>query len=215
MWRYGADTGPGTERFAIMTKARRRRRLVDRRPSLSHHGSGSLHTLGVRPSKTWGVCRAVVREADRHEARAEKLGGRRLTGFVLPPGFGRSLSATPDAAKSRKPHRDLSEKRRYRMVPVVFHAANVATASAIRSSNGMAPGLLGNDLRLCQLSSLLGATLLGCGASRSSSFQNSERDGCPAHIVKAPCSGGNVLAHARSRAEEVPEFVVTAAVSSC
>jgi hypothetical protein len=28
-------------------------------------------------------------------------------------------------------------------------------------------------------------------------------------------SGGNVLAHARSRAEEVPEFVVTAAISSC
>src|SRR5271169_6690673 len=58
------------------------------------------------------------------------------------------VSATPDAAKSRKPHRDLSEKRRYRMVPVVFHAANVATASAIRSSNGMAPGLRGNDLLL-------------------------------------------------------------------
>lgn len=69
--------------------------------------------------------------------------------------------------------------------------------------------------RLCQLSSLLGATFLGCGASRSSSFQNTERGGCPAHIVKAPCSGGNVLAHARPRAEEVPEFVVTAAVSSC
>jgi hypothetical protein len=70
-------------------------------------------------------------------------------------------------------------------------------------------------VRLCQLSSLLGATFLGCGASRSSSFQNTERGGCPAHIVKAPCSGGNVLAHARPRAEEVPEFVVTAAVSSC
>ena len=60
-----------------------------------------------------------------------------------------------------------------------------------------------------------GATCWGCGASRSSSFQDTERDGCPAHMVKAPCSGGNVLAHARSRAEEVPEFVVTAAISSC
>ena len=69
--------------------------------------------------------------------------------------------------------------------------------------------------RLCQLSSLLGATFLGCGASRLSSFQDTERDGCPAHMMKAPCSGGNVLAHARSRAEEVPEFVVTAAISSC
>ena len=68
---------------------------------------------------------------------------------------------------------------------------------------------------LCQLSSLLGATFLGCGASRLSSFQDTERDGCPAHMMKAPCSGGNVLAHARSRAEEVPEFVVTAAISSC
>jgi hypothetical protein len=69
--------------------------------------------------------------------------------------------------------------------------------------------------RLCQLSSLLGATFSGCGASCSSSFQNTKRDGCPAHVVKAPCSGGNVLAHARSRAEEVAEFVVTAAISSC
>ena len=72
-----------------------------------------------------------------------------------------------------------------------------------------------NGMWLCQLSSLLGATFLGCGASRLSSFQDTERDGCPAHMMKAPCSGGNVLAHARSRAEEVPEFVVTAAISSC
>jgi hypothetical protein len=55
----------------------------------------------------------------------------------------------------------------------------------------------------------------GCGASRSSSFQNTERDGCPAHVVKAPCSGGNVLAHTRSRAKEVPELVVAAAISCC
>jgi hypothetical protein len=33
-------------------------------------------------------------------------------------------------------------------------------------------------------------------------------------MVNAPCSAGNVLAHARSRAEEVPELVVTAAISS-
>jgi len=83
------------------------------------------------------------------------------------------------------------------------------------------PGPLGQyreELKLCglcQLSSLLGATFSCCGASRLSSFQNIERDGCPAHVVKAPCSGGNVLAHARSGAEEVPEFVVTAAISSC
>ena len=63
--------------------------------------------------------------------------------------------------------------------------------------------------------SLLGATFSGCGASYSGSFQNTKRDGCPAHVAKAPCSRGNVLAHARSRAEEVPEFVVTAAISSC
>ena len=54
----------------------------------------------------------------------------------------------------------------------------------------------------------------GLRRPRSSSFQHTERDGCPAHIVKAPCSGGNVLAHARTRAQEVPEFVVTAAISS-
>jgi hypothetical protein len=49
---------------------------------------------------------------------------------------------------------------------------------------------------------------------RSSSFQHTERDGCPVHVVKAPCGGRNVLAHARTRAQEVPEFVITAAISS-
>jgi hypothetical protein len=66
---------------------------------------------------------------------------------------------------------------------------------------------------LCQLSSLSEATFSGCGASRLSSFQNTQRDGCPAPVVKAPCSGGKVLA--RSRAKEVPEFVVAAAISCC
>jgi hypothetical protein len=69
--------------------------------------------------------------------------------------------------------------------------------------------------RFCQLSSLPGATFISCGAIRSSSFQDTEHDDCPAHMAKAPCGGGNVLAHARSGAEEVPEFVVTAAISSC
>jgi hypothetical protein len=60
--------------------------------------------------------------------------------------------ATSSTAKSGKPHRNLTEKRRYHMVPVVLHAANAATASTIRSSNGVAPGLRGNDLLLeaCQ-----------------------------------------------------------------
>jgi hypothetical protein len=34
------------------------------------------------------------------------------------------------AAKSGKPHRDLTERRRYHMPPVVLHPANAATASA-------------------------------------------------------------------------------------
>src|SRR5271165_5551528 len=60
--------------------------------------------------------------------------------------------ATPGTAKSGKPHRDLAEKRCYRMVPVVFHVANAGTDSAIRSANGVAPGLRGDDLLLeaCQ-----------------------------------------------------------------
>ena len=52
--------------------------------------------------------------------------------------------------------------------------------------------------RFCQLSSLLG----GCGVSRSSSFQDTEHAGCPAYMVKAPCRGGNVLAHAGSGTEK-------------
>jgi hypothetical protein len=69
--------------------------------------------------------------------------------------------------------------------------------------------------QLCQFSSLLGVTFLCRGASRSSSFQDIEHDGCAAHMVKAPCSGGDVLAHTRLGAEEVPQFVVIAAISSC
>ena len=57
--------------------------------------------------------------------------------------------------------------------------------------------------------------ILGFGASRSSGCQNTEHDGCSAHVLKAACSSGNVLAHAGSGAEEVPEFVMTAAISSC
>jgi transposase len=67
----------------------------------------------------------------------------------------------------------------------------------VRRNSG--DGSVGHDSSwtgLCQLSSLLGATFLGCGPSRSSSFQDTKHDGCPAHMVKAPCSGGNVLAHA-------------------
>ena len=60
--------------------------------------------------------------------------------------------ATRGTAKSGKPHRDLAEKRRDRMVPVVLHVANAATASAIRPPDGVAPGLRGDDLLLeaCQ-----------------------------------------------------------------
>jgi RNA-directed DNA polymerase len=68
---------------------------------------------------------------------------------------------------------------------------------------------------LCQLSSLLEEQFLSRRASRLSSFQDTECDGCPTHVLKAPRSGGNMLAHTRSRAQEVPEFVVTAAKPSC
>src|SRR5690242_13353918 len=51
-------------------------------------------------------------------------------------------------AKPRQPHPDLAEQRRDRMIPIVLHMANLATASAIRSPNGVLPGLRGNDLLL-------------------------------------------------------------------
>ena len=62
------------------------------------------------------------------------------------------VPAAPGTAKSRKPHRDLAEKRRHRVVPVILHTADAPTASAIRPPNGVAPGLRGNDLLLeaCQ-----------------------------------------------------------------
>src|SRR6516165_10451501 len=91
-------------------------------------------------------------------------------------------------------------------------ALRVSTPGTLAMTFSCLPptGLLGSG----QLSSLLGAILVGCEASRSNSFQNTERDGCPAHMVKAACGGGNVLAHARSGAKEVPELVVAAAISS-
>jgi len=60
--------------------------------------------------------------------------------------------ATPSTAKTGKPHRDLAEMRRDRMVPVVLHVTNPTTVSAIRPPNRLAPGLGGNDLLLeaCQ-----------------------------------------------------------------
>src|SRR5208283_3954973 len=47
-----------------------------------------------------------------------------------------------------KPHRDLAEKRRDRMVPVIFHSAHLATASAVRPPDGVALGLRRDDLLL-------------------------------------------------------------------
>lgn len=56
--------------------------------------------------------------------------------------------ATTGTAKSREPHRDQAEKRRYRMVPIVLHVANAATTWATRPPNGVLPGLCGDDLLL-------------------------------------------------------------------
>jgi len=58
------------------------------------------------------------------------------------------VAAAPGTAKAGKPHRDLAEKRRDRMVPVILHSANLATASAIRPPNGVALGLRRDDLLL-------------------------------------------------------------------
>src|SRR5271166_2110078 len=48
-------------------------------------------------------------------------------------------------AESGKPHRYLTEKRGYRVIPIVRHVANAATAWAIRPSNGVALCLRGDD----------------------------------------------------------------------
>ena len=51
------------------------------------------------------------------------------------------VAAAPSTAKAGKPHRDLAEKRRDRMVPVILHSAHLATASAVRPPDGVALGL--------------------------------------------------------------------------
>ncbi len=58
------------------------------------------------------------------------------------------VAAAPGTAKAGKPHRDLAEKRRDRMVPVILHSAHPATASAVRPPNGVALGLRRDDLLL-------------------------------------------------------------------
>jgi len=56
--------------------------------------------------------------------------------------------AARGTAKPGKPHRDLAEQRRDRMVPVVLHTARAATVWAGRPPIGMLPGLRGDDLSL-------------------------------------------------------------------
>jgi len=51
-------------------------------------------------------------------------------------------------AQTGKPNRNLAEQRRYRMIPAVLRAANIATACAVRSPNGVLLGLCGDDLPL-------------------------------------------------------------------
>src|SRR5690349_17983263 len=58
------------------------------------------------------------------------------------------VSTASSTAKPGQPHPDLAEQRRDRMILVVLHTTNLATAAAIRSSNGVVPGLRGNDLLL-------------------------------------------------------------------
>ena len=57
-------------------------------------------------------------------------------------------AATFSTAKPRQPHPDLAEQCRDRMIAIVLHTTNLATASAIRSPNGVVPGLRGNNLLL-------------------------------------------------------------------
>lgn len=56
--------------------------------------------------------------------------------------------STGGTAKAGKPYRHLAEERRHRMVAVVLHTANIATACAARPPNGVLPGLRSHDLPL-------------------------------------------------------------------
>jgi hypothetical protein len=61
---------------------------------------------------------------------------------------GRFRCRRPATAKAGKPHRDLAEKRRDHMVPVILYSAKLATVSAVRPPNGVALGLRSDDLLL-------------------------------------------------------------------
>jgi hypothetical protein len=57
-------------------------------------------------------------------------------------------AVTRGTAKSGKSQRDLAEKRRYRVIAVVLHAANAPAAEAVRSPYGVVPDLLRDELLL-------------------------------------------------------------------
>src|SRR5215469_11992249 len=63
--------------------------------------------------------------------------GRRLT-TRRPPDAGLD-PATRSTAKSRKSHRDPTEKRRYATIPVVFYMASLAAARAGRPPSSVVP----------------------------------------------------------------------------
>src|SRR4051794_8987583 len=56
--------------------------------------------------------------------------------------------ATRGTARAGKPHPNLAEGRRDRMIPVVLHTASAATVRTIRPLNGVVPGLRVDDLLL-------------------------------------------------------------------
>jgi hypothetical protein len=72
---------------------------------------------------------------------------------------------TPGTVKSGKWHRYRTQKRCHHMVAVVLHAENAATSSAIRSSNGTAPGLTFCFARICDFAALGGSKLLAPAAN--------------------------------------------------
>jgi hypothetical protein len=56
--------------------------------------------------------------------------------------------ATDGTAKSGKAHRDLTKERRDHVLPVIFHAACVATTRAGEPPGGVLPDLRGDDFLL-------------------------------------------------------------------
>ena len=105
-------------------------RSSNRISRVSKEISGSFH---ASPGTCPAAGRAATRKSSGRDA-PEANPTPASSGVRWPTMAG--LAAAPGTAKAGKPHHDLAEKGRDRMVPVIFHSGTLATTSEVRPPDG-------------------------------------------------------------------------------